>query len=321
MKFSIVIPVKVINDYIRESIEYILNLDFPDFEVLIFTDYPEEISFQKARVIPSGPVGPSYKRDMAIQHARGEILAFLDDDAYPRNDWLTRALIQFENPEVAAVCGPAVTPNADPFWAQLSGAFYASYTGSGTQRFRYWPGKRVKEVLDYPSVNFLVRKSVFKEVGGFNTHYWPGEDTKLCLDIIRKNYRIVYDPQVFVWHHRRNSLKKHIKQIFQYSVHRGFFSKKYSETSLKPIYFIPSFFLLYCISILVMAFSVAPNFLKAYTLPLAIYLALIAIFALIEGVKLKDLRVLIVFPPLSLVSHLTYGTGFLKGLFKKELKQ
>lgn len=321
MKFSIVVPVKAINDYIRESMQHILELDFLDFEVLIITDYPEDVSFPKTRVIPSGPVGPSYKRDMAIEHAQGEILAFLDDDAFPRKDWLTRALSQMQGHHVAAVCGPAVTPYSDPFWAKLSGAFYTSYIGSGTERFRYWPGKRVKEVDDYPSVNFLVRKSVFEEVGGFDTHYWPGEDTKLCLDIINRGYKIIYDPEIFVWHHRRNSLKKHMLQIFKYSVHRGFFAKKYPQTSLRPIYLIPSLFVLYCFSIPILAFLIELRSWKCYSAPLWLYLGLVVISSMFEAVKLRNLGIFFTLPVLSLISHLTYGVGFLMGLFKKELVQ
>ncbi len=321
MKFSIIIPVKAINDYIHESMSYLLNLDMQDFEVLIITDYPEMGSFPKTRIISSGPVGPSYKRDMSIEHAQGEILAFLDDDAYPKKDWLTKALKQFNSSQVAAVCGPAVTPSSDPFWAKLSGAFYTSYMGSGTERFRYWPSGKIKEVGDYPSVNLFIRKSVFEEMGGFDTHYWPGEDTKLCLEVIKKGYKIIYDPEIFVWHHRRNSLKKHLIQIFKYSVHRGFFAKKYPQTSLKPIYLIPSVFLLYCLSILLLSFGIDPILGGWYTTLLWIYLVLLVIFSLIEAMNLRNIKIFFMLPLLFFLSHVTYGAGFLIGLFKKELVQ
>jgi hypothetical protein len=42
--------------------------------------------------------------------ARGEILAFLDDDAYPADGWLEAAMARFEDPTVCAVGGPGVTP-------------------------------------------------------------------------------------------------------------------------------------------------------------------------------------------------------------------
>ncbi|MBI1884574.1 MAG: glycosyltransferase [Chlamydiae bacterium] len=322
MKVSIIIPVKAINDYIRESIPHILDLDFQDFEILIFTDYLETVSFPKTKVISSGPVSPSYKRDMALEHAQGEILAFLDDDAYPKQDWITKALKHFEQREVASVCGPAVTPFSDPFWAKLSGAFYTSLLGSGMERFRYWPGRKIKEVEDYPSVNLWVRKNVFKEVGGFDTHYWPGEDTKLCLEIIKKGYKIVYDPKIFVWHHRRNSFKKHLLQISRYAVHRGFFAKKYPETSLKPAYFIPSLFTIY--TFLYLAFSlfcVVRLSVSWYSSPVYVYFAFTLAASLIEAIRSKNVAVGLLLPFVFFLSHVTYGVGFLLGLLKKELKR
>jgi glycosyltransferase involved in cell wall biosynthesis len=64
-------------------------------------------------IIPTGPLKPSDKRDIALKHAKGQILAFLDDDAYPVKEWLKAALVNFSDPEVAAVGGPAVTPLND----------------------------------------------------------------------------------------------------------------------------------------------------------------------------------------------------------------
>src|SRR5665647_377513 len=97
-KISIIIPVVKINDYIHESVPKMLELDWPDFEILIFPDFPDKNhTFEKTRIIASGKVGPAEKRDMAIKYAKGEILAFLDDDAYPQKDWLKKIIKHFDN--------------------------------------------------------------------------------------------------------------------------------------------------------------------------------------------------------------------------------
>src|SRR3990167_3981385 len=147
---SIIIPVKKMNDYIRESVPKILELDYPNFEIIIVPDDAASVSRQdasllslrgapthggrgrrsnpiltqskKIRIIPSGPVGPAEKRDLAARHAKGDILAFLDDDAYPRRDWLKCAVKHFSNPRVAAVGGPAITPANDTTGQKNSGA-------------------------------------------------------------------------------------------------------------------------------------------------------------------------------------------------------
>jgi len=102
------------------------------------------------------------------------------------------------------------------------------------------PGRQ-QSVDDYPSMNLAVRKSDFKEVGGFDSHYWPGEDTKLCLDLVHKlGKRIIYDPKALVYHHRRELWKEHLRQHGNYGLHRGYFARALPQTSLRPSYFVPS---------------------------------------------------------------------------------
>src|SRR3972149_4460525 len=128
---SIIIPVKEVNDYIRESMPHILNMDYEDFEVLIFPDRPTGESFPKTRIIPTGDIGPAGKRGLALKHAKGAIFAFLDGDAYPRSDWLRNAVLHFRDQRVGAVGGPAVTPLNDSVWQRASGAVFSSWLASG----------------------------------------------------------------------------------------------------------------------------------------------------------------------------------------------
>ena len=314
-KFSIIIPVKKINDYIRESTTYINNLEYEQFEILILTDKPEKVDFEKAQVIHTGAVGPATKRDIGSEHASGEILAFLDDDAYPRADWLKNAARHFEQEEIAAVGGPAVTPDSNSLLQKASGLVFSSLMGGGKVTYRYLPGK-LQEVDDFPSVNLFVRKSVFEEIGGFDSHYWPGEDTKLCLDITKQGKIILYDPEVFVWHHRRTLFKAHMKQVWNYAQHRGLFAKKLPETSRRLTYFIPSFFVLFVVLGGVLSL-LSPTVKIIWQAILLIYgLGLIATGLSTKKVSLGLLVMLGI-----IVTHITYGLGLIKGLLAKELSK
>src|SRR3989339_437338 len=244
MTVSIIVAVKGDNPNLRECIESCLRLDYPDFEILVLPDNVVTLNYPKTRVIPTGEVTPPIKRDLALAQARGEIVAFLDDDAYPAESWLSMALKHFTDPEIAAVGGPAVTPETDSLMQKASGRVYSSYLMSGHYVYRYLPRPR-RFVDDYPSCNFLVRKSILLELGGFNTKFWPGEDTFLCLKIVRDlKKKIICDPEVLVYHHRRGLFKGHLKQIANYALHRGYFVKRFPETSFKFTYFLPSFFVL-----------------------------------------------------------------------------
>lgn len=316
-KVSVIIPVKEINDYILESYGHLMALDFQNFEVLVFPDRDAGVRLNGVRIIPTGPLGPAEKRDLAIKYAEGEILAFLDDDAYPRRDWLTNAVIHFKDESIAAVGGPAVTPESDSVMRQASGAVFSSRLTSSSYTYRYLP-EYYREVDDFPTVNLFIRKSVFESLGGFDTNYWPGEDTKLCLDITKKlGLKIVYDPEVFVYHHRRALFREHLRQVSRYACQRGYFVKEFPETSLKPGYFIPSAFLLFLLSGPLVLLASKTVFVLWSALML-VYLSAVFLASISAMVRHKNIAVgLIVFPGIFL-THITYGFYFLKGLLSRK---
>ncbi|HBA27784.1 MAG TPA: glycosyl transferase [Nitrospinae bacterium] len=325
MLFSIIIPVQRINSYIFETCSKLKELDNKNFEVLIYPDDIEENHDEMekqlgAKIIPSGKVSPAIKRDMGAKRAKGDILAFIDDDAYPRKDWLTNASRHFGNPNVAAVGGPAITPESDSFLQRVSGAIFLSRIGGGFPE-RYRPIGTIREVDDWPSVNLMVRKDMFEKVGGFNSAYWPGEDTKFCLDIIKAGGKIIYDPDVFVWHHRRGGLLKHLNQIGQYGLHRGFFAKRFPETSRRLKYFIPSFFVIF-LSAGMASFFIHNNFFNGlFYAGIGVYIIALIIALFQIQSKEKKFAVSLVSLFYIFLTHIWYGIRFLQGyLFTKELK-
>ena len=263
------------------------------------------------RVIPTGDVTPPHKRDIGIKEAKGAIIAFLDDDAYPCKEWLRYAREDFRDEGVAAVGGPAVTAPSDSPRQQASGLVYSSVLVSARFTYRYVAGKR-RPVEDYPSCNLLVRKDALDKLGGFKTSFWPGEDTKLCLDITRGLHKkIVYDPRVLVYHHRRPLFKGHLKQIANYALHRGYFVKKYPATSLKPAYFAPSIFLVFLTAGALWVF-----FFDQFNVPYASMLLayLTATLAGAYAVSRVDKGLIPLVWQGIILTHLTYGFFFIKGL-------
>ena len=315
MEVSIIIPAVKINEYIWASMPHILDMTYNNFEVLIFSDEESNKVFEKTRIIPTGKMGPAEKRDLAIKYAKGKILAFIDDDAFPAPDWLEIAIRHFDDKNVFAVGGPAVTPANDSFWQRVSGAVFITKVGGGNPE-RYWPVGKIKEINDWPSVNLLIRKDIFIEVGGFKSQFWPGEDTKLCLDIVEAGGIIIYDPNVQVWHHRRTGFGKHLKQVGNYGLHRGFFVKKYPGNSLKLKYFIPSLFVFFVIISIV--FSI---FFRKY-IKFISYGYIIYCCVLIYGffdINRKERNLLVSFFAVFYIccTHLWYGMKFLQGLLLK----
>ena len=329
-KISIIVPVREINDYIREASRKHLALEYSDFEVLILPDHDSnEYLGPLVRVIPTHPKnGPADKRDFGAREALGEILAFIDDDAYPHKDWLKNAVGYFEDSKVAAVCGPGVTPPGDSVDQKVSGWIQASKLGGGQNTYRFIPQKK-RFVDDYPSMNLLVRKKDFEEVGGFDSHFWPGEDTKLCHDFVYGlKKEIIYDPSVLVYHHRRGLWRPHLKQVGGYGLHRGHFARILPETSRRLFYFIPTLFTLGLIFGPLLIFAtklilpILTNFLFwFYFLSVGLYSAFLALTALWVFRHSKDIRVSLLTIPGVFITHICYGLRFTQGFFSRNLRR
>lgn len=314
---SIIIPVRTITPYLRETVRHLKRQTVGNFEILVITDKKEELDGVK--IFPSLELGPAFKRNLGAEKAKGEILAFLDDDSYPKDNWLENALKIFsESAKITGVCGPTLTPSMDNVFQKASGWVLASWLGAGgagVYRNRVM-GRR--EVDDFPSVNLLIRKKDFEKIGGFDINHWPGEDTKLCLDLAGLEKKIIYDPAVVVYHHRRPVFLAHLKQISRYALRRGFFAKKFPQTSFRIGYFLPSIFLAGLFLGPILA-ALSPFFLIIYLSSVVIYLVLLLFSGIEVFSRERNLFLALLVMLAILLTHLVYGFLFPIGFLKKDL--
>lgn len=312
----IVIDYKKNNPLLLECLEAIQKQTYQNFEIIIESDYPLNLHYPRLKIIDYAGhyQPPAVKRDHAGKTAKGEILAFVDDDAFPYPDWLTRMVKAMTTSGVVAVGGPGVNPPGVSWQEAASGWVSASPLGAGPYTYRFLPGKK-QFVDDYPSMNLAVRRSDFLKVGGFDSHYWPGEDTKLCLDLVNKlGKKILYDPHVLVYHHRRPLWRPHLKQNGNFGLHRGFFARVLPQTSLRPVYLGPPFMVLGLVYLLFFPLIFPPLITVGWSL-LAIYFLGVAANSLwIYRHSHSPLQGLISFPAV-LVTHTWYGLRFLQGFF------
>ncbi|MCX6816272.1 MAG: hypothetical protein NTZ93_00120 [Candidatus Beckwithbacteria bacterium] len=271
---SVIIPCKLKSDLCSELLPALRSQSTKPLEILIITDKIH-------------PGGPAQKRDFAAKLAKGNILAFIDSDAYPDKHWLKNASQSLKPANISAVCGPGLTPPNNSYCQKISGLVWSTTLGAGPYTYRNCQ-KPSRFVDDYPTFNFLIKKSSFNQINGFNTKYWPGEDTKLCHDLVYQlNQKILYHPQILVYHHRRPIFIPHLIQISRYGFQRGRFVKIFPRTSLRPAYFLPLLlpfiFPLYCLTLIIAAIY--------YHSPLL--------------------------APAVFLTHLTYALYFIKGLFTK----
>ncbi len=321
MRFSVIIPVRTITDNLKEAVSHLKKVKYYDFEVLIVLDEDIKVNFgpreDRFKVLAVGPKSPGEKRNFAATQATGDVLAFIDDDAYPDSNWLRAAANIFEkNQDLYALGGPALTPQDAPVEEEMAGMLLESYlTGAGTTYRHRTSYKRW--IDDFPSVNLFVKKAAFLEIGGFNKDFWPGEDTKLCLDLINKYGRkFLYDPEPIVFHHRRVLFKPYLEQIARYGMHRGYFARAYPKNSRKLSYFVPSVFILWSVLGLVHALFYM-EYLPYYMLIMFLYLVLVFAESQKASIKKRSYKAFQYMFLGIIRTHITYGLNFLKGFFFK----
>jgi GT2 family glycosyltransferase len=316
-RVSVVVPNVRLTDRARACIAALRHQTYRNFDVYVVTDEPETYAVDGLDVhcIASGAVAPNAKRRQAALASDADVIALLDDDAYPAPDWLAVLLPHFTTAEVVAAGGPAVTPADDDPSQRASGAVYASPLVSAGEARRYVPG--IAGDVDFvPSCNLLVRRSALIDAARKGSRYVGGEDLVLCFALREDGRRIVYDPNALVFHHRRQLFWGHFRQVWNYAIHRGFIVKYVPAVARDARFYLPSLFFAGNIACALAAFAPRPvrhallGFAGAYIVAVA--------FEARRAARRHNADPTTVALGIYL-THLTYGAGFLWGLTRREL--
>ncbi len=195
--------------------------DFP-FELIVISAAPlSALSKAGVRNVVEGNRNPATRRNRAVSEARGEILAFIDDDAMADPLWLATACAYLkEFPNVVCLGGPDPAP-ADSSTAELiSETLLATpYVGSGIACHENRRGVFViKKSSDIALVNLFVRRDAF--IGFDESVGYIGEDTALVEKLMQTG-EVVYHSGVRVYHRRRAFPGPYLKQRWRYRVKTG----------------------------------------------------------------------------------------------------
>jgi O-antigen biosynthesis protein len=201
-------------------------LKYPNYEVIVVNDGSKDnlveiVSRYPVKLITTTNCGLSSARNTGMYNAKGEILAYIDDDAYPDEHWLHYLAYAYNNSTHGAMGGPNIIPAEDgPIATCVANA----------------PGGPVHvletdEIAEHvPGCNLSVRKDVLMKIGGFDPIYrCAGDDVDVCWRIQEAGYTIGFHPSALVWHHRRNSFKAYWKQQQGYGKAEALLEAKWPE--------------------------------------------------------------------------------------------
>jgi len=211
-----------------ETLRSLVALDYPDYEVIYVDDGSTDDSLAIARrhepairVIAQENKGLSAARNVGAEAATGEIVAYIDSDAYADPDWLTFLALAFESGDYSAVGGPNLTPVSDGLTAQ----FIAMCPGN--------PTCVLKDNVDadhIAGVNMAFKRAALARVGGFDpVHRKAGDDVDVCWRIEDAGMKIAYSPAAIVWHHRRPSIRRYLEQQLGYGEAENQLERKHPE--------------------------------------------------------------------------------------------
>ena len=200
-------------DYDRNKVEVIVvDGNSKDKTQAIVEQYPVKLIIENRK-------GLNRARNTGIKSGNGEIIAFTDSDCIVPNNWITKIVENFKDPKVGCVGGSAKA---------LDGDFVSKYADNSIVRLMPCFTKReelekVKPFFRHPAgCNMAYRRKVAEEVGYFDENIQYGFDEVEFADrVCNAGYKMVLDPEVFVWHKHRSTLGDFLKQNFQYGKGSG----------------------------------------------------------------------------------------------------
>jgi glycosyltransferase involved in cell wall biosynthesis len=193
-----------------ECLRHTCALDYPDLEVIVVDDGSTDETARIARRHPRARLvsihhrGLSTARNEGCQAAGGELIAFLDSDAYPTPEWPYYLALGFDGTRVAGAGGPNVPPPDDS-----RGAHVVARAPGGPLQVML-SDTRAEHV---PGCNMAFWRYALRDVGGFDPVYTSaGDDVDMCWKVLDRDWEIGFHPAALVWHHARGGIRSYVRQ-------------------------------------------------------------------------------------------------------------
>ncbi len=226
-------------EQLRDCLTSLTRLTYGNVEILIVDNAPGTDETRKLvlsefpdfRYVVEPRPGLDWARNRAIDEARGEILAYTDDDVLVDPLWVGAMVRVFQDdPAVMAVTG-LVAPAEMETGAQR---LFERYGGFGRGFRRIWyhvdaasradPFMHIGAGKFGTGANMAYRRSVFGKIGSFDpaldvgTVTNGGGDLEMFFRVLEEGYTLVYEPTALVWHRHRKTFRELHVQLTNHGV-------------------------------------------------------------------------------------------------------
>lgn len=221
---------------LAQSLDAIVRLDYPGVDILVVDNAPSDDATERlvrgtyptVRYMREPRPGLDWARCRAVREARGDIVAFTDDDAIVEPDWAHALASAFatEGDDVMAVGGVTVPIELETD-AQVHFERYGGFAGGFTRRRMRGDARRrargvwryVPMAQHFSGANMAFRRRVFDDIGLFDpaldvgTPTNGGGDQEMFLRVLMEGYAVLYEPRALVRHRHRRGYHQIRRQI------------------------------------------------------------------------------------------------------------
>ena len=300
---SVVIPVKNGGNKIEKCLNAIYDQSLLPREVIIVDGHSTDNTAEIAAKFPVRIIFENYgtvggARQVGLENAKGEYIAFTDADCIPERCWLSNLIVGFKEDIVGV--GGGIRNIGDGLWERSIALALDSYLGSANSvQDRVFEEKRFVKAIS--GCNSIYRRNDLIRIGGFNTSLSTNEDTDVCSRL-RKHGTILYAPNALVLHDQDRNLKGFIKRMYLFGYGRG-------KIRIFDLQVIPPVIGLAVLLLLFVSY-------KAFLFMIAIYGIVLFLFDIMLYFKVRKSVFLLSIPIVYIIEHITYSIGFWKGLIK-----
>ena len=316
MRFSVIVPTFGRPDEVRELLSSFIDQEFKDYEIIIVDGSLDTLlkkvidEFHKIiniRYLYEKGLGISDSRNLGAGKANGEFLVFVDSDCIMSSEYFKNVDGFLLENKVDGFTGPDKAHSSfSEVQKAINYAMTSHLTTGGIRGQKIHIGK-----IHLRGFNMGISKEAFIKIGGFSG-LKVAEDIDVSMRFQNAGYKAALITNAYVYHKRKANFLKFSVQLSLHGKARIDLFKRH-RNSLKPLYFLPSLFVLYLLT----GISTVLYCNYCFTFFLISIVTYIVLLFIDASIRNKNLIVGLLGTYASILMLIAYGTGFIRNFIKR----